>query len=86
MAQNLRAKIPEADTLTVFDVNKSSLEKFQKEAVPSNVVIAQSPREVVENSVSLHSSFSVQSFAITMMNYCSIDDLSWGTSFALSFP
>ncbi|KAK5059849.1 hypothetical protein LTR84_009732 [Exophiala bonariae] len=50
MAQNLRAKIPEADTLTVFDVNKSSLERFSKEAVPSNVVLAQNPREVVENS------------------------------------
>lgn len=52
MAQNLRAKIPEADTLTVFDVNKSSLERFSKEAVPSNVVLAQNPREVAENSVS----------------------------------
>jgi len=50
MAKNLRAKIPEADTLTVFDVNKSSLERFSKEAVPSNVVLAQNPREVAENS------------------------------------
>lgn len=52
MAKNLRAKIPEADTLTIFDVNKSSLEKFSQEAVPSKVVVAGSPREVVENAVS----------------------------------
>lgn len=52
MAKNLRAKIPEADTLTVFDVNKSSLEKFSQEATPSNVVLAQNPRQVVENAVS----------------------------------
>jgi len=52
MAKNLRAKIPEADTLTVFDVNQSSLEQFLKEAVPSKVVVAGSPREVVENAVS----------------------------------
>jgi hypothetical protein len=53
MAKNLRAKIPEADTLTVFDVNQSSLEKFSQEAAPSKVILAQNPREVVENAVSM---------------------------------
>lgn len=53
MAKNLRAKIPESDTLTVFDVNAASLEKFSQEATPAGVVIAKSPREVVENAVSV---------------------------------
>lgn len=52
MAKNLRAKMPEGDTLTVFDVNQSSLDTFSKEAVPAGVVIAKNPREVVENAVS----------------------------------
>ena len=52
MAKNLRAKIPEADTMTVFDVNAASLEKFSQEASPSGVIIAKSPREVAENAVS----------------------------------
>merc|ERR1711939_1286405 len=50
MAKNLRAKIPEGDTMTVFDVNQTALDKFSQEAVPAGVVVAKSPREVVENS------------------------------------
>ena len=53
MAKNLRAKIPEGDTLTVFDVNKDTLDRFVQEATPGNVVVAKAPREVVENSVRL---------------------------------
>ena len=53
MAKNLRAKIPEGDTMTVFDVNQTALDKFSQEAVPAGVGVAKSPREVVENSVSL---------------------------------
>ena len=53
MAKNLRAKIPEGDTLTVFDVNKAALDRFVKEAEPANVTVAKAPREVVENSVRL---------------------------------
>jgi 3-hydroxyisobutyrate/3-hydroxypropionate dehydrogenase len=53
MAQNLRAKIPEGDTLTVFDVNSASLDRFVKEAESSNVTVAKAPREVVEKSVSI---------------------------------
>ena len=52
MAKNLRAKIPEGDSLTVFDVSQATLEKFSVEATPTGVVIAKSPREVVENAVS----------------------------------
>lgn len=51
MAKNLRAKMPEGDTLTVFDVNQTSLDNFSQEAVPTGVTIAKSPREVVENAV-----------------------------------
>ncbi|KAL6251675.1 hypothetical protein RBB50_001885 [Rhinocladiella similis] len=50
MAKNLRAKMPEGDTLTVFDVNQTSLDNFSQEAVPTGVTIAKSPREVVENA------------------------------------
>lgn len=52
MAKNLRAKMPEEDTMTVFDVNPSSSEKLTKEAVPANIKIAKGPREVAQNSVS----------------------------------
>jgi hypothetical protein len=51
MAKNLRAKIPEGDTLTIFDVNKAAVERFVKEAEPANVKVAQAPRDVVEASV-----------------------------------
>lgn len=54
MAKNLRAKMPNGDTFIVFDVNQTSLDNFSKEAVPAGVVIAKSPREVVENSVGEH--------------------------------
>ncbi|EXJ84683.1 3-hydroxyisobutyrate dehydrogenase [Capronia epimyces CBS 606.96] len=50
MAKNLRAKIPEGDTLTVFDVNSASLEQFAQEATPAGVILAKTPREVVENA------------------------------------
>jgi 3-hydroxyisobutyrate/3-hydroxypropionate dehydrogenase len=54
MAKNLRAKLPESDTLTIFDVNATSVEKFAQEATPGGIVIAKNPREVAEKSVSLH--------------------------------
>jgi len=50
MAKNLRAKVAEGDTMTVFDVNSASLEQFAKEAQPSRVHIAKTPREVAEKS------------------------------------
>ena len=51
MAKNLRAKMPEHDTMTVFDVNPSASEQLVKEAVPANIKVAEGPREVAQNSV-----------------------------------
>jgi len=51
MAKNLRAKIPEGDTMTIFDVNSSSTERLKSEASSSNLHIAKSPKEVAQNSV-----------------------------------
>ena len=55
MAKNLRAKLPEGDSMTVFDVNSKMLEQFAKEAEPSNVTVAKGPKEVAEKSVSYES-------------------------------
>ena len=77
MAKNLRAKIPEGDTLTVFDVNTAALDRFVKEAEPGNVTVAKAPRELVENCVRfprLH----IPPKHLHDESYCSIDDLSWG--------
>ena len=51
MAKNLRAKIPEEDSMMVFDVNSSSCKKFTQEATPANIQIAKGPREVAEYAV-----------------------------------
>lgn len=51
MAKNLRDKIPESDTLTVYDVNTSSTQKLLAETNAQNLHIAQSPKEVAEKSV-----------------------------------
>jgi len=85
MAKNLRAKMPEGDTFTVFDVNQTSLDNFSKEAVPAGVTIAKSPREVVENAVS-DDSVHIGSHLLHDEPYCSIYDLSWGLPYWLSFP
>ena len=66
MAKNLRAKIPESDTMTVFDVNTVSLDKFSRDVIPTGVVIAKSPRELVENAVSRYWSRSVTSMRCMM--------------------
>lgn len=74
MAKNLRAKIPEEDTMTVFDVNPSSSEKLTKEAVPANIQIAKGPREVAQNSVSK----SCLTYCHSDEPVCSIYDLHRG--------
>lgn len=52
MAKNLRARIPEGDSLTVFDVNRSSADKLKSDAPSAYTVhVAESPREVAEKSV-----------------------------------
>ncbi|PWY94669.1 3-hydroxyisobutyrate dehydrogenase [Aspergillus sclerotioniger CBS 115572] len=61
MAKNLRAKIPETDTLLIRDVNEDSMSRFVKEAGEatrssgagdgtSEVLVAQTARELAEKS------------------------------------
>ncbi|KAL9578136.1 MAG: hypothetical protein Q9212_005908, partial [Teloschistes hypoglaucus] len=61
MAQNLRAKIPNSDTLIVHDHNSEVVEKFQNEVgiaaagngaggTGTGIEVADSPREVAEKS------------------------------------
>ena len=60
MAANLRAKLPESDSLLVNDRNVETLEKFTKEisvvstaaSKPNGVEACSSAREVAEKSVS----------------------------------
>ena len=49
MAKNLRAKIPQSDTLIIHDVNPAVTEQFKSEI--GNAEIAQSVREVAEKTV-----------------------------------
>jgi hypothetical protein len=49
MAKNLRSKIPSSDTMIIHDVNPAVTDSFAKEM--GNVTVAQSVREVAENSV-----------------------------------
>ena len=64
MAKNLRAKIPETDTLIICDTNPKATEKFVEEVgiatsstnAPgkgTGIHIAKNPREVAQKSVSL---------------------------------
>jgi|ERR1700722_6382811 hypothetical protein len=64
MAKNLRAKIPETDTLIICDTNPKATEKFVEEVgiatsstnAPgrgTGIHIAENPREVAQKSVSL---------------------------------
>jgi len=78
MAKNLRDKIPEGDTLTIFDINTSSTEKLKSEASSSNLYIAKSPKEVAQNSVCMNGPTPE---SLPDENYCSIYDLSWGHGF-----
>lgn len=75
MARNLRAKLPADDVLFVQDVNTQATAKFLEEN-PTGVRVADSVREVAEKSVS-RVVFSILS-SPSVMNYCSIYDLSWG--------
>ena len=52
MARNLRAKIPEEDTMTIFDVNSASTEKLLSELPALKLSVAKSPQEVAHKSVS----------------------------------
>jgi len=78
MAKNLRDKIPEGDTLTIFDINTASTEKLKSEVSSSNLLIAKNPQEVAQNSVCLD---RPTPSSLSDENYCSIHDLSWGHGF-----
>ena len=52
MAKNLRAKVPKSDKLIIHDVNPAVTEHFAEEHVGQSVEIAQSVREISEQSVS----------------------------------
>lgn len=80
MAKNLRAKIPEEDTLTVFDVNTASTKRLTEES-DAKIHVASSPKEVAEMSVR---DWPFLCSPFLMMNICSIDDLSWGGLLDLS--
>ena len=81
MAKNLRAKIPEEDTMTVFDVNTAATQRLTEEA-DAKVHVASSPKEVAEMSVRTG---SLLSYPGLLMNICSIDDLSWGSPLDLPY-
>ena len=64
MAKNLRAKLPPTDTLYIHDLNTSATKAFTEEVgvaasstgagnKGTGIHIADNPREVAENSVSL---------------------------------
>ena len=78
MALNLRNKIADSDTLTVFDVNENATKKLVEEAGSKRVQVASDPKEVAHKSVSQD---IVRRPRSPMMSvYCSIYDLSWATS------
>ena len=53
MARNLRAKIPQEDTLIVYDVNSQATKSLVSEAPGGQgVTIARTVREVAEKAVS----------------------------------
>ncbi|EEP75317.1 3-hydroxyisobutyrate dehydrogenase [Uncinocarpus reesii 1704] len=50
MARNLRAKIPESDTLVICDANPESTQRFVAEHSNQRVEVASNPREVAEKA------------------------------------
>ena len=53
MAKNLRAKIPERDTLLIHDRNAEATGMFAEEMRGKGVEVVESSRELAERSVSL---------------------------------
>lgn len=91
MAKNLRAKIPDTDTLIICDTNPSATKKFVEEVgiaasgadAPgkgTGIHIADNPKDVAQKAV------SPPSFPTLLADeLCSISDLSWGLPFGFSF-
>ncbi|EER24708.1 hypothetical protein D8B26_004932 [Coccidioides posadasii str. Silveira] len=50
MAKNLRAKIPESDTLLICDSNPDATKRFTAEQSGKRIEVASSPRELAERS------------------------------------
>ena len=71
MAKNLRAKLPDGDTLTVFDVNTASVDRFVKEAEPANVQVGKNPREVAEKAVCVHEPVVSIAYRAKLFHQCS---------------
>ncbi|WEW59152.1 NAD-binding 6-phosphogluconate dehydrogenase [Emydomyces testavorans] len=53
MARNLRAKIPTADTLVIYDVNRDATQRFLTEHKGKPIEVASSPRELAEKSITV---------------------------------
>ena len=51
MAVNLRKKISESDTLTIFDVNQESVKKITAEEGLGPIQVASDPKELAQKSV-----------------------------------
>ena len=76
MAKNLRAKIPDTDTLVVCDTNAEATERFVEDFDGgTEISIADTPKEVAQRSVHYTCLFYL-SPPFLLMTFCSIDDLS----------
>ena len=89
MAQNLRAKAPQTDTLIIHDQNREVVRKFKEEVgiaaagagvegKAKGIEVAESPREVAEKSVCAFSQCPDLSLTTSMMSMFHTNDLSWG--------
>ena len=94
MAKNLRAKIPNTDTLIICDTNPGATKKFVGEVgiaassadAPgkgTGIHIADNPKDVAQKAVSPPSFPTL--LAAFPDELCSISDLSWGLPFGFSF-
>lgn len=71
MAKNLRAKIPESDTLVICDANPESTKRFIAEQSGKRVEIASNPRELAEKSVSGESQSQCETIRIFAFSFLS---------------
>lgn len=89
MAQNLRAKIPETDTLIIHDQNRDVAQKFHEEVgiaaagagaegKANAIEVSESPRDLAEKSV--RASLILANNLQPMMSMFQTNDLSWEPS------
>lgn len=67
MAKNLRTKIPDSDTMVIYDVTQGALDKFKSEV--GNVEIAKSVREVAEKTVRITTRRTLSNFHDELLFY-----------------